>query len=112
MENQSVKCYCCESCNFETKILTHYNHHLQTKKHARNGMPKNNKCDLCEYKGLNHWNLRAHALSVHSTKEQRQESKYYCELCDMVFFCSAYKTRHINGVKHQNKEKNQEPNIK
>ena len=62
----------------------------------------NYKCENCEYASKNHWNLKMHNLSSHSTKEERSKQKYYCDKCDNVFFCSAYYNKHINGKRHKN----------
>jgi hypothetical protein len=43
-----------------------------------------------------------HNLSSHTTKEERSKQKYYCNICDNVFFCSAYYNKHINGKRHKN----------
>ena len=43
-----------------------------------------------------------HNLSAHSTKEERSKQKYYCDICDNVFFCSAYYNKHIAGKRHKN----------
>jgi hypothetical protein len=43
-----------------------------------------------------------HNLSSHTTKEERSKQKYYCDICDNVFFCSAYYNKHINGKRHKN----------
>jgi len=62
----------------------------------------NYKCAKCEYASKNHWNVKMHNLSAHSTKEERSKQKYYCDICDNVFFCSAYYNKHIAGKRHKN----------
>jgi ABC-type cobalamin/Fe3+-siderophores transport system ATPase subunit len=42
------------------------------------------------------------------TPEERAKQKYYCSLCDVVFFCKAYQDKHLNGKVHMNKIKIQE----
>lgn len=59
-------------------------------------------CQYCNYIGDTHWNAKMHYFSAHSTKEERQQQKYYCDVCDIVLFCSAYYKKHINGKKHAN----------
>ena len=66
----------------------------------RNLLPKD--CSLCDYKALNHWNLKMHYASVHSSREERQNYKYYCNTCDLVFFCEAYYKKHNEGIRHKN----------
>lgn len=39
---------------------------------------------------INHWNLKMHKLTQHSTLEERTKSKYYCNICDLVFFSQLY----------------------
>ena len=36
-------------------------------------------CKNCEYIANNHWNLKMHNLSSHTTKEERSKQKYYCD---------------------------------
>ena len=95
--------YICILCKYETSYPSEWIKHTKTKKHERLGKPKTSKCDKCEYNGFNHWNLKQHILSMHSTLEERKQSKYYCDTCDVVFFCSAYMKKHINGKHHKNK---------
>ena len=40
-----------------------------------------------------------------------EKYKYYCPTCDYVFFCSAYYKKHIEGIKHQQKVKDQNNEI-
>ena len=63
---------------------------------------KNVNCKNCDYIANNHWNLKMHYFSAHATKEERSKQKYYCEICDNVFFCEAYYKKHINGKRHIN----------
>ena len=47
-------------------------------------------------------------IIIEFTKLDKQvlekKTKYYCELCDLVFFCSAYKQKHEEGKRHINLE--------
>jgi hypothetical protein len=101
MENNIEEFYC-HLCNFRTKNITNWFRHNETNKHKRNGnlLPKD--CSLCDYKATNHWNLKMHHASVHSTLEERQNYKYYCNTCDLVFFCEAYYNKHNEGIRHKN----------
>jgi hypothetical protein len=101
MENNIEEFYC-HLCNYKTKNITNWFRHNETKKHKRNGnlLPKD--CSLCDYKALNHWNLKMHYASVHSSREERQNYKYYCNTCDLVFFCEAYYNKHNDGIRHKN----------
>jgi len=74
------------------------------KKHLRNGKPKTTICSICNFSTSTHWNLKLHILSHHSTKEESRKYKYYCSVCDLVFFCNTYKNKHIAGKIHKNRE--------
>ena len=79
--------YNCELCDYHTNVKMNWALHELTEKHKRNGQKKPISCDKCNYVGLNHWNLKLHILTQHSTIEERKKAKYYCETCDQVFFC-------------------------
>lgn len=100
MENNTNK-YNCILCKYETSYPSEWIKHTKTKKHERLGKPKPNKCEKCDYEGFNHWNMKQHMLIMHSTLEERKQAKYYCNTCDVVFFCSAYMNKHINGKHHK-----------
>ena len=90
----------CDLCKFNTDIKASWHAHIMSDKHNRLGQKKSTKCDLCNYESVSHWNVKLHVLSKHSTKEDRQKHKYYCNICDTVFFCPTYMERHMNGKKH------------
>lgn len=94
----------CYLCKYGTSKCTDWIKHQKTKKHLRNGLPKTSTCNICEFSTSTHWNLKLHILAHHSTKEERQKYKHYCEICDLVFFCSTYKNKHIAGKIHKNRE--------
>jgi hypothetical protein len=98
----------CKLCNYKTIKTSDWLKHLNSQKHLRNGEKKTTKCDCCEYESTTHWNIKAHKLKIHSTKEIRSQQKYYCDLCDIVFFCKTYMDKHNAGKVHQNKIKIQE----
>ena len=80
------------------------------------------RCDKCSYVAGNHWILKRHLLTEHSTLEERQGSnevktgpdfaktkflrneeqkhKYYCSTCDYVFFTQLFLERHLLGKHH------------
>ena len=37
-----------------------------------------------------------------STIEERKKQKYYCDVCDTVFFCKLYMETHMKEKKHTN----------
>jgi hypothetical protein len=101
--NQENYKYNCPICSYNTNVKVNWNVHLMTEKHKRNGNKKQISCDKCNYISLNHWNLKLHKLSQHSTVEERKNNKFYCEICDKVFFCQLYFDNHNKGIKHRNK---------
>lgn len=107
MENKDKK-YSCDNCLFYTNYASEWNKHTKSMKHQRGGKPKEKindlyECENCDYKGLTHWNVKMHQISVHSIKEERENEKYYCKDCDKVFFCEKYLKKHIEGIVHKNK---------
>jgi hypothetical protein len=107
MEENTKELFC-KSCNYKTNKNTFWLKHLETDKHKRNGEKKMSKCELCDYESHSHWNVKAHNIQVHATIEERQQQKYYCNLCDVVFFCKAYQDKHNAGRNHNVKVKVQE----
>jgi hypothetical protein len=98
----------CKLCDYNTTKTTDWMKHIQSEKHKRNGEKKTTKCDLCDYESTTHWNIKSHKLKIHATAEDRAKQKYYCNICDFVFFCKAYMDKHNIGKVHQNKLKIQE----
>ena len=64
MENieDKVKIYKfnCIDCNYHTDRPCDWIKHIESEKHERKGKKKTTKCDLCDYVGLTHWNLKLH----------------------------------------------------
>jgi len=104
MTDQNKRVYSCFMCEYKTTKCTDWIKHQQTKKHLRNGKKKISICEICSYESVSHWNVKLHKLSQHSTLEERKSHKYYCECCDLVFFCETYKEKHLNGKCHKNRE--------
>ena len=96
--------YFCYLCNYTTIHCSDWCKHINSQKHKRGGQKKTTKCDLCDYESSSHWNINNHKLSCHSTLEERKLQKYYCNICDVVFFCNAYMKKHFEGKYHKNKE--------
>lgn len=95
--------YNCITCNYGTDKHSDWIKHNNTMKHLRNGTKKITKCNSCDYTSHSHWNVKLHMISQHSTLEERKANKYYCHVCDYVFFCPSYYNKHINGKHHLNK---------
>jgi hypothetical protein len=104
MDEVKKEAFYCHLCEYKSSNCTNWLKHVRTQKHLRNGKPKSSKCNLCDYETSSHWNLKLHMLSQHSNKEEREKQKYYCEICDLVFFCNSYKNKHLNGKIHKNRE--------
>ena len=94
--------FSCECCNFTTNKPSYWLKHTQSQKHQRYGEKKIHNCKFCEYSTRTSWNMKAHILSQHATKEERLKQKYYCNDCDRVFFSSLYMINHMNGKRHNN----------
>ena len=95
----------CHYCNYSAKNNSNWFKHLETAKHKRKGLKKETFCRKCSYKSTSHWNIKIHDLYMHSTIEERKQAKYYCEICDNIFLCSAYYNKHMIGIIHLNKVK-------
>ena len=95
----------CKLCEYKTTKTSDWMKHINSQKHQRNGKKKPTKCDLCDYESNTHWNIKAHKLKIHSTIEERSKQKYYCKICDYVFFCKTYYDKHNSGKVHNNKIK-------
>lgn len=89
--------YKCESCDFKTKRYYDLERHYKSKLHQRQGKPKTTKCDECDYVASTHWLIKKHKIVNHSSIEQRQKQKYYCDACDVVFFSPLYKDKHFQS---------------
>ncbi len=95
--------YFCKCCVLYTDAPSIWLKHLSSQKHLRNGQPKIHKCDVCDYECKELWNFKMHKLTQHSSKEERSKNKYYCDICDKVFFShTLFKEKHLNSIKHKN----------
>jgi len=101
-EKDKIYKFNCINCDYHTNRPCDWIKHIESNKHKRRGEKKTTKCDLCDYVGLTHWNVKLHKLSQHSTDEEKANSKYYCKSCNKIFFCSLYMDKHINGIGHKN----------
>ena len=92
----------CIECNYHTNRSSFWLKHVDSQKHKRRGTLKTTLCEICNHQSFSHWNLKMHILSQHSTKDERISSKFYCGVCDQVFFCELYFDTHNKGIKHKN----------
>jgi hypothetical protein len=98
------KKYFCQLCNFKSNYNSEIEIHLNSEKHKRGGKKKEYNCDVCSYKTIvSLWNLKMHKASKHYTKEEREQSKYYCKTCDSIFFSPLYYNNHLKSIMHQTK---------
>lgn len=104
MENKFYeKCIC---CNFIAYKPSMWNKHLNTEKHKRKGQNKTNNyiCKICGYYSANNFNFNVHYILTHACpQERKQKAKFYCESCDVGFFCKLYYDTHIKSIKHAKK---------
>jgi hypothetical protein len=103
--SSTIKELFCECCNYKTNRNYDWIKHINSDKHQRNGEKKIHNCDQCEYTSSSTWNIKIHKLQIHATSEERSKQKYYCNLCDYVFFCKKYLDKHNIGKHHQTKLK-------
>ena len=105
--------YYCEKCSFHANYLSHWNNHLESKKHngekrkERSDKVLEPKCNLCNYETDKTINMKQHYLNNHATKEERQkEFIFYCVKCDFGSFSKFLFDRHLETLKHiKEKEK-------
>ena len=96
--------YNCECCNFCSKIKTHYNRHLNTKKHIHNttksliGMVMNTN----EHK----MNTNEHKMNTNEHKMNTTNLTYSCEFCPEQFNTIPSKRRHELHYCKENKNIN------
>ena len=102
------KKYLCIFCNYSTNYPCEWIKHTESEKHQRQGKKKTHKCEFCEYEAKSKWNMKLHKLAAHAPKEDRSNMKYYCDICDKVFFSKLFHDKHMNGIKHKNIVKAQE----
>ena len=101
LENKPI--FFCETCNYGCNHKSVFMKHQKSDKHNRQGEKKIFKCEKCEYKtNTSHWNLKMHIMSKHSTIEERSKQKYYCAICDSIFFSPLFYNNHIKSVLHIN----------
>ena len=96
------KKFICYDCKYETDRPSEWIKHTRTQKHIRRGEKKITICDICNYEASSHWNIKLHKITQHSTKEEREKQKYYCQICDSVYLCKLYMEKHLEGKKHNN----------
>ena len=95
------KKFYCQSCDYGCDNNSTYNKHLKSQVHARGGQKKVYKCEFCDYETkISVWNCKMHVIAKHASKEVRAQQKYYCSICDAVFFSSLYLNNHNKNISH------------
>ena len=98
MENKK---FYCQSCDYGCDNKSTYDKHTNSQVHARGGQKKIYKCNACTYQTeISQWNCKMHYLANHATKEMRAQQKYYCSVCDQVFFSPLYFNNHNKNITH------------
>jgi hypothetical protein len=95
----------CDCCNFNAHSPTEWIKHVKTDKHKRKGakLSDNLVCGACGLISNNTFNHTVHQILVHGTPDDRRtKAKFYCEDCDIGFFCKLYHDKHILSKRHLN----------
>jgi hypothetical protein len=93
--------YKCECCLFCSKIKTHYNRHLKTKKHQRS--ISNSLIPMVMSTNEHKMSTNEHKMSTNEHKMSTDNLKYSCDFCDDNFNTKANKRRHELHYCKQNK---------
>jgi hypothetical protein len=99
--------YNCECCDFSSKIKTHYNRHLKTKKHLSNY--NNNVISMVESQKEPEKSQKEPQKSQKEPQKSQTDSddQYFCEFCLELFTTFANKRRHeLHRCKENNNFKN------
>jgi len=101
--------YYCEKCDYGCGYLSHWNQHINGKRHndikpkEREDKKLDPKCPDCDFTTNKNINMIVHRLNNHSTKEERQSKfKYYCPNCDFGVFSEILYKKHIETIRHKN----------
>ena len=116
--------YICVYCDYSTKIRTHYQRHLSTKKHIKNSNLENEKginkslytaqitqkpAEIPKKSIKSHnFNAQNRTNNAQMSTNQKYTFSYTCEYCNKTFTRIDTKTRHINKFCKAKKEKDLE----
>jgi hypothetical protein len=92
----------CKLCDYSARSVSDWYIHISSNKHKRDGKKVSTECTMCSITFSNHWLVKKHYINHHATKEVRNKQKYYCSLCDIVFFAKKYHDNHFKGNRHKN----------
>jgi hypothetical protein len=95
----------CGCCNYKALDKSKWEKHINCQKHKRNGKYKfeDYMCKICGYCALHAYNFKIHAIVCHGTTEEKKTAPFYCECCNMAFFCDLFYNKHMKSNKHNNK---------
>jgi len=100
--------FICGKCEYSCLSDVDWQQHIESDAHKNEGKRKQRcdkilepQCKLCSFKTNNLTNMRAHMLTKHLSKKERQyEFKFYCDKCDFGTFGEILFTRHLETKKH------------
>ena len=111
--------YSCETCNFSSKIKTHYNRHLKTQKHkkkikenegnlfSKKSVTTNDHCFDHKYTFFSDFNTFDHKMTTNDHKlpqkkyisDNKKDGKdgFFCDYCNKKLSTKGHLTRHIKN---------------
>ena len=98
----------CECCNYKALDQSKWNIHIRSEKHKRNGKNKfeDRICEICGYWSMHLRYFNMHKIIAHGTIAEKKTAPFYCECCNMAFFCTLFYNKHIISKKHLQNLKN------
>lgn len=103
---EKIKYYAvCECCNYKALDKSKWNKHLNCEKHKRNGKYKFEDyiCKMCGYCAVHTYNFKIHQIVCHGTIQEKKTAPFYCDCCNMAFFCNLFYGKHMKSKKHDSK---------
>lgn len=100
---ENIKYYAiCDCCNYKALDKSKWEKHVNCQKHKRNGKYKFEDCicNICGYCAVHTFNFKIHKIVCHGTSEEKKTAPFYCECCNMAFFCNLFYTKHMESKKH------------
>lgn len=112
--------YQCELCDYETKIKTHFNRHLNTPKHQKNSLNHSKACEneLTQKPVQTDKPIRkkhkkgTNIIEEDDSPDQKILMKYTCELCGRELSTKGHLTRHIRDYCPETKSKKESTILK
>ena len=112
--------YQCELCDYETKIKTHFNRHLNTPKHQKNSLnhskafeSESTQKSVSNDKPIRKKHRKDKIMEAETEeKDQKILMKYTCELCGRELSTKGHLTRHIRDYCPATKSKKESTILK